>query len=410
MRKTLLILSAIFLFFAGCKKDDVIEASKVEVNNPNIEKGWDYVKISAEYDYPEELVAISLLLSEKEDMSGEKTFRCNLEGKAFNVEANDLKGGIEYYYQFEYDNGYGKEKSEKENFATYVKPVVVTNEVTNTTANSAMLNGSVTNHDADVKVEARGFCWGKEPELTIEGTYTTNGTGTGAYSHNLTNLEENTTYYVRAYVETNFGIVYGEEKSFTTEDESINGHAYVDLGLPSGLLWATCNVGANSPEEYGNHYAWGETEPAPNNNYTEDNCSTFGLSIFQLQSQGYIDVYGNLSPSYDAATANWGGSWRMPTRAEQEELLNNCTWTWTTQSGVNGYKVTGPNDNYIFLPAAGWRDGSSHNSAGEYGSYWGSTPKESSTNASSGLDFTSFYQGVNSYFRDGGQSVRPVSE
>ena len=103
-------------------------------------------------------------------------------------------------------------------------------------------------------------------------------------------------------------------------------------------------------EEYGDYYAWGETETK--SEYTEGNSATYGLSISELQSQGYIDGEGNLNPQYDAATANWGGDWRMPTKAELNELLNNCTWTWTTQNGHKGYKVTGPNGNSIFLPAA----------------------------------------------------------
>ena len=201
---------------------------------------------------------------------------------------------------------------------------------------------------------------------------------------------------------------YEEEEPGTPD---LNGHEYVDLGLPSGLKWATCNVGANAPEEYGNYYAWGETEPAPNNNYSSSNCSAYGLSISQLQSQGYIDGDGNLTSSHDAARANWGGSWRMPTEAEQQELLNNCTWTWTTQNGVNGYKVASKtNGNSIFLPAAGIRSGSSLIYAGSYGFYWSSTPDEGNSNYAYYLFFYSSNHYVYYYRRNYGQSVRPVSE
>ena len=153
------------------------------------------------------------------------------------------------------------------------------------------------------------------------------------------------------------------------------GHVYVDLGL--SVKWATCNVGANSPEEFGNYYAWGET--ATKETYDHDNCPTYGLSISELQSQVYIDSEYNLTSQYDAATANWGGDWRMPTKTEQFELINNCTWSWTTQNGVEGYKVVSKrNGNYIFLPAAGWRDAyateeqdvQSLDDAGREGNYW----------------------------------------
>ena len=155
----------------------------------------------------------------------------------------------------------------------------------------------------------------------------------------------------------------------------------------------------------------GETEPAPNNNYDSSNCSTYGLSDSSLQSQGYIDSEGNLNPQYDAATANWGGDWRMPTKTEMQELINNCTWTWTTQNGVNGYKVTSKvNSNYIFLPAAGCRDGSSLYCAGSSGFYWSSAPRESSSYFAYRLYFNSSGQGMYDYYRIFGQSVRPVIE
>ncbi len=187
---------------------------------------------------------------------------------------------------------------------------------------------------------------------------------------------------------------------------TINGHEYVDLGL--SVKWATCNVGASNPEDYGNYYAWGET--STKETYDEDNCPTYGLSISQLQSQGYIDSEGNLTSQYDAARANWGGTWRLPTEAELEELNNKCTWKWTTQNGVNGYKVTGPNGNSIFLPAAGGRIGSSLYDAGEGGFYWSSTPHESLSNFACSLFFYSSELYVDYIFRHDGLSVRPVSE
>ena len=144
---------------------------------------------------------------------------------------------------------------------------------------------------------------------------------------------------------------------------NINGHEYVCLGLPSGLKWATCNVGATSPEEYGSYFAWGET--SPKSEYTEDNCKAYGKNLG--------DISG--SPIYDAARANWGGSWRMPTKAEFEELLNNCNWEWTSQGGHNGYKVTSKrNGKSIFFSAAGYYYEACNSFIGEYCEYWSSTP------------------------------------
>ena len=178
---------------------------------------------------------------------------------------------------------------------------------------------------------------------------------------------------------------------------TINGHEYVDLGL--SVKWATCNVGASKPEDYGNHYAWGET--STKSNYSSGNSVTYG--------KNFSDIGGN--PTYDVARKQWGGTWRLPTKAEFNELLNNCTWTWTEQNGVKGYKVTSKkNGNSIFLPAAGWRYGTSLCYQGTNGYYWSSTPHESDSLNAYYLNFYSGSHGTDWYGRNLGQSVRPVSE
>lgn len=187
----------------------------------------------------------------------------------------------------------------------------------------------------------------------------------------------------------------------------IDGHGYVDLGLPSGLKWATCNVGASSPEEYGGYFAWGEIDTKIS--YTEDNSVTYGRTISDLQSQEYIDGYGYLTPSHDAARANLGGNWRMPTLGEIEELTDNCTWTWITLNGVSGYKVASKtNSNSIFLPAAGIRNGTSLQEDGRQLNYWSSKSHEGSMFA----DYFRINSGGSCYLscekRCYGMTVRPV--
>ena len=166
--------------------------------------------------------------------------------------------------------------------------------------------------------------------------------------------------------------------SLVKPDNQINNHEYVDLGLPSGLKWATCNVGANAPEEYGDYFAWGEVEPKTTYDWS---TYKYGTSYDQLTKYCNYSSYGKdgftdnktvLDPEDDAATVNWDGAWRMPTSAEQDELREKCTWTWTTQNGVNGYIVTGPNGNSIFLPAAGFVGGGAL-TAGSSGNYWSSS-------------------------------------
>lgn len=286
---------------------------------------------------------------------------------------------------------------------------VDTYEVSEITATTAICGGNVTT-DNGSSVTAKGICWSDTyMEPTINEEKTTVGSGIGSFTSQLTNLKPYTTYYVRAYATNSVGTSYGEMFSFTTKaGDIINGHECVDLGLPSGLLWATCNVGANAPEEYGNYYAWGET--STKSDYSASNCPTYGLSISQLQSQGYIDSNGNLTPQYDAATANWGGDWRMPTFDELQELITSCTCTWTTLNGVNGYKVTSKvNSSYIFLPAAGLRTESS-GSVGSYGSCWSSTPRDYYGDYAYDLFFDRNGHDVSYYNRFLGQSVRPVLE
>ena len=158
-------------------------------------------------------------------------------------------------------------------------------------------------------------------------------------------------------------------------------HEYVDLGLPSGTLWATCNIGASTPEEYGDYFSWGETEPKEV--YTWDNYKWLNLidgTYIDLtkyctdSGYGTVDGKTELDPEDDAAYVNWGPAWCMPTREQIRELIYNCRYgQWTTQNGVKGRLLTGPNGNTIFFPAAGYRVGDEVSREGTYGNYWSNT-------------------------------------
>ena len=315
-------------------------------------------------------------------------------------ELNNLTGNTTYYVRAYATNQIGTHYGNELTFSTpeITLPVLTTQNVTSmTAANSAVCGGNITS-DGWSKITARGVCWSTSPNPTIDDNKTEDGSGIGSFTSNITGLIENTTYYVRAYATNEKGTAYGEEKSFTTAS-LINGHDWVDLGLPSGLKWATCNVGAIAPEGYGYYYAWGET--APKTSYEQSNYLIYGKVMSDFSGDA----------TYDAARANWGGTWRMPTKAEIGELNNNCTWTWTRQNGVKGYKVTGPNGNSIFLPAAGYYSGASLNGV-EYGYYWSSTPYESSPYPAYYLTFSGIANGrsVESSYRYRGHTIRPVSE
>lgn len=192
------------------------------------------------------------------------------------------------------------------------------------------------------------------------------------------------------------------------------GVVVVDLGLPSGTLWADRNVGAALPEDYGDYFAWGETTTKSNFTwstlkYCEDN-NVHKFSKYNTQSKyGSVDNKTTLERADDAATANWGSGWRMPTQQQFQELNDNCTWTWTTRNGKNGYEVKGKNGNSIFLPAAGFRSGTGRYDAGSFGHYWSSSLNTDDPYRGRGLHFCSSYVSPDyGYDRWYGRSVRAV--
>jgi len=189
---------------------------------------------------------------------------------------------------------------------------------------------------------------------------------------------------------------------------------WVDLGLPSGLLWYSVNLGATSPEQYGDYYAWGETRPKSDYSWS---TYAWGSDYDQITKyccnaeyglNGFTDNLTTLQSTDDAATAVLGGGARMPTKEEWRELLDNTTAVWTTYNGVNGRRFTGTNGNSIFLRAGGYRNGSGLGDADEGGYYWSSSLYTDGPCYARGCFVYSGNQGVGSYYRDYGLSVRAV--
>ena len=296
-------------------------------------------------------------------------------------------------------------------------PTVTTNSVSEVTDTTALCVGAVVdNGNADIT--AKGFCWSTEQNPTLEDNtvaaiVTREDAADDFFTATLLGLTAATEYYVRAYATNSEGTAYGENINFLTAEatpeepiepeDPYNGHEYVDMGFPSGVKWATCNVGATLPTEYGEHYAWGEIETKEK--YEMGNCTTYGKALDSISGNS----------EYDAASAKWGGNWRTPRLEDMYELVTKCEWIWAG----NGFNVVSKiNGNYIFLPAAGFMNtpaaiaGGTEGvlDQGRWGYYWTATPydeKYTNKEACSLLLSSGGYQ-TEVGLRYNGFSIRPV--
>ena len=295
---------------------------------------------------------------------------------------------------------------------------VYTESATDVGESSATLNGYVTSTDG---VSYCGFILNMG---TYNDTITVESFAGGNFSYRAYNLTSGTTYYYQAFANRN-GWVFGQEMSFTTSISEqqepsysqptgyVGGYGYVDLGLPSGTLWAYTNIGASVPEEYGNYYAWGETETKETYDFAYRYYCDTTLTKYCNDSaygyEGYTDTLTTLEASDDAATVNWGSNWRMPTQTEMQELLDNCDATWTNMNGINEMLFTSrSNSNSIFLPAAGSMGGSSVENVGSNGNYWTSSLYADYTSTAWGFLFDSSSSRTYNDLRNYGISVRPI--
>lgn len=323
-----------------------------------------------------------------------------------------------------------------------IKVEVVTTDATDIAYNSATLNAtcSIAN-GKDLQGEAI-FYYGTLNDIddikangkkVVVNVISEN---TKSFSKVISGLEPLSQYYYVAYITIGDKEYSGSVKSFVTlekNDDPVsepigneNGHGFVDLGL--SVKWATCNVGASKPEEYGDYYAWGETEPKTDYSWSAYKFRTSGDSYDNVKLSKYNtnssdDTFDNkttLDPEDDVAHVKWGGCWRIPTKAEQDELCSNCTWTWyssgnTEFNGVAGYKVTSNKEGYtnrfIFLPTAGYRYDMDLCVVGQLGFYWSSslcTETYQSYAWNLYLYFNGVYHDTRYDYRRNGQSVRPV--
>ena len=202
-----------------------------------------------------------------------------------------------------------------------------------------------------------------------------------------------------------------EEKVQSFAKKKNDCHEAVDLGL--SVKWATCNVGASSPSDYGDYFAWGETEPK--NDYSWDTYKwrhdeDYMTKYCTSREYGLVDYKTLLNPEDDVARVKWGGKWRMPTYDEIQELVNKCTWEWTKLGKHDGYKITGPSGKSIFLPASGYINLTSYANRDMDGCYWTATLYNSLDRLAYDLNFMDSGVWKSWINRDKGLTVRPVTD
>lgn len=297
-----------------------------------------------------------------------------------------------------------------------VTVTITTIDPSDITANTAICGAMAVVSEGGVLAEL-GVCWSTQENPTLNDAHRYTTIWNEPFVCTITDLESSTEYYVRAYALLDTVPFFGEQKSFVTdEDSSNNDHDYVDLGLPSGTLWAVCNVGADTPEGYGDYFAWGEIEEKAFykwNNYKYCNGSNDQLtkycSVSDFGYNGFTDTLTILQPMDDAATTNWGEGWCTPTVDQWKELKDNTVITWFTLNDVEGRLFTASNGNSLFLPANGyrWLDGLYLD--GSDGSYRSSSLVLNYPYCTWAFSFLSGTTGELDYgSRDYGVSVRPV--
>lgn len=342
---------------------------------------------------------------------------------------NSSNGTIEYTEQFErlkpdvdYEvypmlKAFGMEIQATPSGLVKIEVEVSTGEASGITESEAVVSGYGDCLETADSVKDLGVVYNTTGTPDVDnGTYVSSGHAeNGDFDVVLGNLEAETTYYYRTCLNLDGRYYYGDIKTFTTGKDEITPGQEVELGL--SVKWAGWNVGASEPEGYGGYYAWGEIEEK--DAYYENTYLYYSESDSSGEGE-WIDIGENISATeYDVARQKWGDSWRMPTSEEIRELRTECTWTWVRYKGVNGYKVTGPNGNSIFLPAAGGIVGESLCWQGSYGRYWSGTLTEDYVFNAWALYFDETFDIIYPYpipydifgnFRSDGYTVRPVKD
>jgi hypothetical protein len=369
--------------------------------------GWNWIS------YPKaEVLDVNTALGDFVPMNGDK-LQSQFSNSSFSN--GQWRGGVTHFMP-----GWGyKYYSNRTEAVSFVfgeaapQLTVTTAEPTEITMASATCGGNVASSNGDyVNVILRGICWSYSPNPTFNDNYIEAGNGLGNFTIPMSDLPPSTTYYVRAFAVADTETYYGEEFSFTTLD-----HDRVDLGLPSGTLWATCNIGAFASWASGFYFSWGETESKGVYEWsTYQYCNGSDTSLTKYCNDAYYGYNGFtdslfvLQPDDDAATVIWGTDWRTPTFEDWQELLDNTTHRYTTSSnGTKGILFRGSNGKSIFLPITDPHPSSTYPGYNNNGYYWSSSLSLDSPDEAVCFEFTSQNCYIDAiFFRYFGLAVRPV--
>jgi len=396
----------------------------IKLNSGQVGKLTCYsAQITARVNAEDEVSSYGVYYSTSDNPVLEGCFIVGLEKDSdgvFSCQLKGLTGNTTYYYCTYAKVGETYQTGFVQSFTTLEDNVVETGfiDTETMTVKSRLSLGQGVYDSCQV-----GLCYSlKSEKPTIDDfCYTCDSIDSDStYTITLTSIPYEMRIYYRAYVLIDNVAHYGQSEWFERSVDNINynGHDFVNLGL--SVMWATCNVGAEKPEDYGDYYAWGETETKSNYDWsTYKWCNGSLTKLTKYNSGSYtgsvIDSKTVLDAEDDVAHVKWGGNCRMPTKEEFSELQSNCTWTWTTQNGVKGYKVTcnkaGYTDHSIFLPAAGFRHDTDLEWPGTYGAYRSNSlylGYNNRSDAANILKFPDQYMDSRSYMRSSGLSVRPV--
>jgi uncharacterized protein (TIGR02145 family) len=411
-----IFIGVLILTWVACQHEEIPPITHVFMNNITIEPSYTSAVITCNVASSITVEKYIVHLSKVPDFSNSQQYILNqLVAGSFSDTISGLEDDMTYYVRYGIYNSWSAIEFDTVSVFKTLKgsiPTVSTSKVDMVTLNSAIVYGQVV-EDGGFPITEYGFCYSTSPSPTIEDVKLICENSVHSFSYNIVNLQEGTKYYIRSYAQNEKGITYGEELCFSTKVRTYhNGYEYVDLGL--SVKWATCNVGANVPEEYGGYYAWGEIETKSTYDWTTHKYydSTTGSFLKYndwWHQSGVHDNKMTLDPSDDVAHINWGGNWRMPDEDELRELRDKCTLVFCNQNGVQGYRITSTvNGCSIFVPASGKKVGKQLDEVGDVAYFWSINRIEQKSEYAVYMKVSSPYLQVPFTDRCYGFSVRPV--